>query len=370
MPTVPKMNLGPVAQRLIELSGDLFFVITNEGYVFALSKEWEQLLGRSISELRGAPFTSFLLEQDKPASESALQALLNGSEIKGLRNHYIHKNGSTVLLEWRAVRDDDTELVFAAATPITESRLQAEELEQEKQKSIQNSKLASLGEMAAGIAHEVNNPLSIIAGYLKILEIEWQQGDMKPEEFQRILLALNASTERAAKIINNLKNLARDGANDALQRAYLREILESSLDLVRERMKRYGVTLDVSYQCEVWIDCRPVEISQVMLNLLNNAFDAVEGQADAWINVSCTQELTPHVLIKISNSGPLMKKDVIEKIFNPFFTTKLPGKGTGLGLSIAGTIIRNHQGEIYLDGKSPNTTFVIRLPLSQTGQFE
>ncbi len=365
-----RLQLGSVAQRLIELSGDLCFVITSEGYVFALSKEWEKLLGRSISELRGTPFTSFLVEQDKPASESAFQAVLNGADIKGLRNHYIHKNGSTVLLEWRAVLDEDTKLVFAAATPITESKLQAEELELEKQKSIQNSKLASLGEMAAGIAHEVNNPLSIIAGYLKILEIEWQQGDMKPEEFQRIMLALNVSTERAAKIVNSLKHLSRDGAHDAFQPAYLRETIESSLDLVRERLKRHGVRLDVSYQCEAWIDCRPVEISQVILNLVNNAFDATEGQADAWINVSCSQELSPHALIKISNSGPVMKKDVRDKIFNPFFTTKLPGKGTGLGLSIAATIIRHHQGEIYLDEKSAHTTFVIRLPLSREGQLE
>lgn len=361
------MNLGTVAQRLIELSGDLFFVITREGYVFALSKEWEKILGRSISELRGAPFASFILEKDRSATEAALAAVLEGSDLQGFRNHYMHKNGSHVLIEWRAVMDEETNLLFAAGTPITDSRRQSEELELERQKSIQASKLASLGEMAAGIAHEVNNPLSIIAGYLKILEIEWNQGRMKQEDFERIMSALNSSTERAAKIINNLKNLARDGAHDPFQRAYLREVLEGSLDLVRERFKRHGVTLETDYQGELWVECRPVEISQVLLNLLINAFDAIDGQQNAWVKVSYHQDLTSHAIIQVSNSGPLMSPAVREKIFNPFFTTKLPGKGTGLGLSIAATIIRHHKGEIYLHDKSLNTTFVIRLPLSQTG---
>lgn len=364
------MNLGPVAQRLIELSGDLFFVITGEGYVLALSKEWENLLGWSVSELRGAPFANFIIDEDKSVTESAFQAVLNGSELKAFRNRFRHKNGPVVLMEWRAVMDEESHLVFAAGTPIRESKLQAEELEIERQKSIQASKLASLGEMAAGIAHEVNNPLSIISGYLKILEIEWNQGSIKPEDFQRIMQALNSSTERAAKIITNLKNLARDGATDPMERAYLREILEGSLDLMRERMKRHGVALDVQHADELWIDCRPVEISQVILNLLINAYDAIEGQTNSWIRVSCTREHTPHVLIKISNSGPLINKETREKIFNPFFTTKLPGKGTGLGLSIAGTIIRHHNGEIYLDDKSPHTTFVIRLPLAHVGKKE
>lgn len=363
-----KLNVGTVAQRLIELSGDLFFVITREGFIFALSKEWELILGRTISELRGAPLINFILEKDRPATQAALDAVIAGADIKEFRNYYLHKNGSRILIEWRAVLDEETNLVFAAGTLIADFRSRSEEFELEKQKSIQASKLASLGEMAAGIAHEVNNPLSIIAGYLKILEIEWNQGNMKQADFERILNALNASTDRAAKIINNLKNLARDGANDPFERAYVRELVESSLDLVRERFKRHGVVLETAYEGELWIDCRAVEISQVLLNLFINAFDAVEGHTHAWVKVSYHDDLNSHAVIKVSNSGTMISHQVKDKIFNPFFTTKLPGKGTGLGLSIAATIIRHHKGEIYLDEKSSYTTFVIRLPLSRAGK--
>lgn len=362
-----KLNSGTVAQRLIELSGDLFFVITREGYIFALSKEWEVILGRTISELRGAPFISFILEKDRPATQAALDAVIAGADLKEFRHSYLRTDGTPVLFECRAVLDEETDLVFAAGTPVTSTQQLLELQELDKEKSIQASKLASLGEMAAGIAHEVNNPLSIIAGYLKILEIEWNQGQMKPAEFERILSALNASTERAAKIINNLKNLARDGANDPFERAYVREIVESSLDLVRERFKRHGVGLETAYEGELWIDCRAVEISQVLLNLFINAFDAVEGQTSAWVKVSYHDDLAGHAVIRVSNSGTVISHQVKDKIFNPFFTTKLPGKGTGLGLSIAATIIRHHEGEIYLDEKSFYTTFVIRLPLSRAG---
>jgi signal transduction histidine kinase len=112
------------------------------------------------------------------------------------------------------------------------------------------------------------------------------------------------------------------------------------------------------------IECRPTEISQILLNLLNNAFDAVFSLSEKWVELQ-VEELPDEIRIQVTDSGSGISKGIREKLMQPFFTTKEPGKGTGLGLSISNRIALKHHGKIYLDESCKNTRFVLVLPKRQ-----
>ncbi len=359
--------MGPTAQRLIELSGDLFCVLTKDGFLFALSKEWEALLQRSVPELRSSCFFDHLHEKDSSAFRAGFLAVVEGSDLNQLRSRFRTKSGDTVWLQWRATLEPESGLIYAAATPLPPLDVSQEEFERERQKTIHTSKLASLGEMAAGVAHELNNPLSIIMGYLKMLELEWGEGKLTDQEFLRITQGALSSAERAARIIQNLKNLARDGSQDPMERINLVEVIENTLDLIREKYRRHNIQLDVKYAEQLMVKCRRVELSQVILNLLANAYDAVDGNEGAWIKLEAALTPEKFVAITVSNSGPCISPDVSSRLFTPFFTTKKHGRGLGLGLSIAASIMHRHYGDVYLKPNTEVTTFVAQLPVSTEG---
>jgi signal transduction histidine kinase len=116
---------------------------------------------------------------------------------------------------------------------------------------------------------------------------------------------------------------------------------------------------------DLMIECRPTPISQVLLNILNNAFDAIEKMDHRWVRIECV-DIGSQVVIRLIDSGPGIREDLRAKILEPFFTTKEVGKGTGLGLSIAHGIVRAHNGKIEIDSSCPNTCFQITLPKYQT----
>jgi C4-dicarboxylate-specific signal transduction histidine kinase len=122
------------------------------------------------------------------------------------------------------------------------------------------------------------------------------------------------------------------------------------------------VNLDIVAVEDGQVNCRPTQLSQVLLNLLSNAFDAVSALSEKWVRLTVTQE-EQKLIIKVIDSGNGIPSDIAEKIMQPFFTTKVIGKGTGLGLSISRGIIESHEGALFYDPSEKNTTFVIELPI-------
>lgn len=235
------------------------------------------------------------------------------------------------------------------------------ELAEETRKSIQSSKLASIGEIAAGVAHEVNNPLTIIFGFIRMIEEELKSKELNRESVAGAVETIKQAASRAAKIVTGLRDFSRDGANDPFEELRVTEVLDMALTLCRERFKKNGVELRLDLRTQKYIHCRRVELSQVFLNLIMNAFDAVKTLDQPWIQVS-TQDVPDFIEISVSDSGPGIPEKLQEKIFQPFFTTKRFGSGTGLGLSIAKNIINNHHGEIFYDPSAKHTRFIVRLP--------
>lgn len=229
-------------------------------------------------------------------------------------------------------------------------------------KLVNAAKMSALGEMAGGIAHEINNPLAII-GILS----EQVQGEIEEENFDRAKMSKSldlmiVTVGRIAQIIQGLRDFSRDGSQDDFISAPIPQILESTLALCQEKIKNAHVRMIVEdLSPDLKLRCRPVQISQVLLNIISNACDAVAPLPEKWIRV--TAERSEHsIKIFITDSGGGVPQEVRNKIFDPFFTTKKIGQGTGLGLSISKGIMEAHKGSLTIDEKHINTRFVLECP--------
>lgn len=239
------------------------------------------------------------------------------------------------------------------------------ELEEQKVLAYQASKLASLGEVAAGIAHEINNPLAIIGSSAQIMENMIAKDSVDKEKLKSLAANIKQTVQRASRIVQGMRNIARQSDNDKFERVKIADMLEDSTSLCIERFKSRGVELKVFAQettLNTYIDVNRTTISQSFLNFLNNAFDAVVNNQERWVEIHL-DIVKDNLQLKIIDSGMGIDSDIQEKIFQPFFTTKEVGKGTGLGLSLAVSFIKQHHGSISIDNKNPHTCFVIMLPL-------
>lgn len=245
------------------------------------------------------------------------------------------------------------------------------ELELEKQKALafQSAKLASLGEVAGGIAHEINNPLAIIAGYSDMMSRMAQKGHIDKNEVIRLTDSIQKTIQRLKLIVDGLRKFSRDGSKEDFKDVLLDQVVHDAVSFCEERLKRVGIRIILESQTNArsMISCRDIQIGQVLINLLNNSCSAVRTQSDPWVSISINQTHA-HYLIAVTDSGPGIPVDVQAKLFQPFFTTKDVGEGTGLGLSISKGIVEQHGGRLYLDTSCSNTRFVIELPMPKPNQ--
>jgi C4-dicarboxylate-specific signal transduction histidine kinase len=225
--------------------------------------------------------------------------------------------------------------------------------------------MATLGEIAAGVAHEINNPLHTLTLTSHLLQRLSNDDRLTKETLHGQLDKVESCVQRMATIVSELKAFSRDSTHDEYRHAPLRKLVTETLDLCHARLLSKDIRIFVSDIPDSWeIECRPSQISQVLLNLLNNAYDAALGQSERWAQLDVTDTGTSFE-IAVMDSGPGIPKEIARKIMDPFFTTKPPGKGTGLGLSISSNIMTDHGGSLSLDTKSPHTRFVMVLPKEQ-----
>ena len=227
---------------------------------------------------------------------------------------------------------------------------------------VHSSKMSTLGVMAAGIAHELNNPLAIIHGMAWMTKTKIIDGASKAEMILENLDKIMRMTERSTKIIKGLRVFSRDAVNDAMEQVELNRVIEDTLELCKSRVQNRHIRLDWKLVGEYFTWGKAVQISQVILNLINNASDAIEGSEDPWIKIQIKQN-DKMWEISVTDSGQGIPRAIADKMMQPFFTTKAPGKGTGLGLSISHTILQNHNGVFRYDNNNGNTCFTLSLPI-------
>jgi PAS domain S-box-containing protein len=230
-------------------------------------------------------------------------------------------------------------------------------LEIERSKALHSAKLASLGELAAGVAHEINNPLAIISGTARVL---LKYAD-RPEDLKSRIDTIERAIERVAKIVRGLKKFSRSIDRTELKPHALAQIAREALALTEASVKRSGAHIELQAHSEGLILCDEIEIEQVLVNLINNAVDAVKSRDERWVRVSIS-EADQQVVLRVTDSGPGIHPSIVSKLFQPFVTTKPAGEGTGLGLSIIKGILDEHRASVGVLPRSPHTCFEIRFP--------
>jgi len=238
-----------------------------------------------------------------------------------------------------------------------------------QQMTLANSaRLSSLGEMAAGIAHEINNPLAIISGTSMVIRKRQQKGTLTDERLAEALNDIDKTVLRISRIIKGLRNISRDASDEECAEVALADVFSEVLAVCAEKFRNNQVELrlDLADEERPVVKGRRVQLSQVVLNLLSNAFDAVEKLEGArWVELKVELDEAEPV-ITVRDSGPGIPAHLQEKIFQPFFSTKDVGKGTGLGLSLSKAIVEKHGGALGLETVGGHTQFTVRLPLKSS----
>jgi two-component system C4-dicarboxylate transport sensor histidine kinase DctB len=237
----------------------------------------------------------------------------------------------------------------------TEARLRATQNE-----LVQAGKLAALGQMSAAIAHEVNQPLAALRTFMASTRIFAQRGDAR--KIIKNLDLIDGLAERMASITNHLKTFARKSDPGRPEPVAVSRAVEGALFLIESQIKAAGVRIDRDIQPDVWVSGYAVQLEQVLVNLIRNALDAVGDVKRPAIEIAVRAN-SETVRISIADNGPGVPPEVIDRIFDPFVTTKPVGKGLGLGLSITYGIVQDFRGRIHASNRPQGgAEIVIELP--------
>jgi two-component system NtrC family sensor kinase len=233
--------------------------------------------------------------------------------------------------------------------------------------AMQSSKMAALGKMAAGIAHEINNPLAVIgekAGWMKdLMGMEDVAGSENFQELSDAVNKIEYHVVRAKTVTHRLLGFARR-MEPLTERVNINTVLDESIDFLENEARYRNIDIQTNYAPDLPLTTSDQsQLQQVFLNIINNAIDAIGKEGEITINTRMTNK-NNEICVEIHDNGPGMPKDVLQNIFDPFFTTKEVGKGTGLGLSISYSIIEKLGGRIMVASQEgQGTTFTIYLPV-------
>ncbi len=241
-----------------------------------------------------------------------------------------------------------------------------QELREKQEQLVQAGKLATLGELTTGIAHELNNPLNniglFVGNAIDLIELGAIDGDS-----ERILRELHSTMQqvrKATEIISHLRTFGR-AASVSYEPVHLEQVVRRSLSLMHEQLRLRQIQVRLDFPEEVIVLGNAIQLEQVFINLLTNARDALASVQHKLITITCAFQ-KEIVEIRFADTGPGVPPEFVQRIFDPFFTTKEVGAGTGLGLSITYGIIKDHQGAISIECHAgEGATFLIQFPLQR-----
>lgn len=263
--------------------------------------------------------------------------------------------------QYLSIRQDITDLKQAQDTII-----------EQQAKLVANSKLVALGELAACLTHEINNPLGVILGRCEMLRTSMDRGTVTPAELLKVAESIEVTGRRIEKVVNNMRSLTRGEDSEAIEPIKASTLVENSLDLTRPRMIDHGIRCESSIHYTGMVPCRSTQVLQILVNLLNNSHDAVftaqsniqsnpVSNPEKWVRISVLEK-GDNIEFWVEDSGDGISEEVLPRLFTPFFTTKDVRVGTGLGLSIATGLAQRQGGELVLESKAKPTRFILRIP--------
>jgi protein-histidine pros-kinase len=299
------------------------------------------------------------------------QATRSAAAGETVRFEVTHYDAAGVLhdvdFSLKPLRDEDGHItmLIPEGRDVTERKRMEQELKTSRALAVETARLSALGQLSAGIAHEVNNPLAIISGMARTLLRMADRGTLREADVRRNAARITETAERIAKIVKSLRHIARDDSREDFRNVSVREVVEECLELCREQFRVHSIDLICpEIDPALTIRSREAQIAQILLNLLQNAYDAaVESAGQKWVRLDVTIR-DSFLLLSVTDSGTGIPAEVRPRIMEPFFTTKPVGKGTGLGLSISRSIAEAHSGSLELCAGDGHTKFVLTLPLA------
>lgn len=226
------------------------------------------------------------------------------------------------------------------------------------------NKMASLGEMAASMAHEINSPIQAIKLIAQRVQRHLKK-DMSADDIHSSMEKITGSINKISGIIDSLRNVSRNSTDDSFLDTRIGDFVGDTVNMTEERFQVNNVHFEVNYHDiseNTLIQCQRLQISLVLINLVNNAYDAIQAMEDKWITINI-RKISDKIQFSVTDSGKGISKDIVERIFEPMFTTNEIGKGTGLGLNISRDIASKHNGLLYVDKDCINTRFILEIPI-------
>ena len=353
-------------RHMIEKASEGIILLDTDGKVLDWNDAQERITGVSHHDALASNFFAIMVDvlpqksyrQTVGTLSKIFHSVRSRSLSKIMELNLPQSNGHerTIQLSFLRFESEKGPLVGIISRDITEQHLM-------ERKLVESQKLAGIGTLAAGIAHEINTPLQVITGTSEILIRNIRENAINPETMIRKLDMINRTSWQIADIVRALQDYART-APENMEAEDINGLIQDTLVLVENQFKtKHNVLIITDLDPErPEVVCERNKIIQMLINLLNNARDAMpEGGQICILTRSNLQQ--GKCIIKVQDTGSGILPDTIEKIFDPFFTTKPFGKGTGLGLSIVGGIIRSHQGTIDVQSKpGQGATFSVSLP--------
>lgn len=238
-------------------------------------------------------------------------------------------------------------------------------LNEQTLQAMQHSRLAAIGELAAGVGHEINNPTAIILGFISLAEKATLDKKFCETQFLGYLQKMKQSALRISKIVKGLRGFARHD-DDKTETFDLNELVKDTVEMISEIYSKEGILIEYESNCnQTLIHGRRGRLQQVIVNLVANAKDATMGKQQRNISLFIRELRHELIQLEVRDNGTGIPDDVRDRIFDPFFTTKPVNVGTGIGLPLAQSIVKEHSGQIYFKTHSDiGTSFYLDLPLS------
>lgn len=330
-----------------------------DGHWLESNRAFLDIIGYAAEEADDGKLTYWQLTPRKyDAQETEQLARLSATGKYGpYEKEFIRKDGSLVpvRLNGFTIEVGGEKMIWSFIEDLSSERA----LETERLKAIHGSKLAALGEMAASIAHEINNPLAIISAFAFTLPESIAAGDQAL--ITEALTAIQKAVERAGAITAGLRRLSRGTAKSAFEPIMLSSVITEAMALAGARTRADGLVLELDVQTTATVLGNGVQLLQVLLNLVNNAVDAVKGAPVRQLAVRARDD-DAFAFVIVEDTGPGIAPEHTGRLFDRFFTTKEPDEGTGLGLSISRDIVQSMHGTLTWDRVSDRTRFIVRLP--------
>ncbi|MBY0518436.1 MAG: response regulator [Bacteriovoracaceae bacterium] len=355
--------------KIISSTPSCLKILTKDGSLIEMNPQGLELIeAENLESVRGANVYDLVEESHKAKFKEFNERVCQGYtgrlvfEIIGLK-------GTRRWMETYAAPytlADGSIGHVAITNEISEIIKSQTELEQQKKLALHNAKLASIGELATGVGHEINNPLAIIKGYLEVLEAKAKTNQtVSYDELKIYLNKINSASERIERIVKGLRTYARADINE-FEKFDPVQCVEESVEMVLKIYQIEGITVNFhshSLLNQMVLEGNRGKIQQVMMNLLSNAKDAVLESDNKEITVDLDLK-NNELSIEVSDTGKGIPDAIKDKIFDPFFTTKDVSKGTGIGLSLVNNFIKDFKGSIHVVSRiNEGTKFVIKLPV-------